>query len=315
MSAPVRKRKRSPAPEPAPKRVKTIKKPTKRAATIIAAPEPALTKEVHYDEPLDIRSDYAVSHNEAVGGVDIDSNLRPNTSIYSIRACDTITGPTENGKTLGETRLVGLELTEDALVHDWYEEMINDETHPPWLRGFSSPDLTNPILFGGTRRPKESFYAEMKCTSTPHTLRAPLIKNTCLSTRNTPLTRQTRPANLTSIIFMSSEPAPSRRVPPWQAQIESPADTQHATLFQGTRETSETFYIYFRRATSIQAKPASALLSVPALRTRKPPIPASTRALSSARLLVSKDKGRTVPGVATSALKTLARHAVSYVFD
>jgi hypothetical protein len=329
ITTPVHKRKRavdlSPTPEVAPKRVKITKKPTKRAATVIPALEAHLFENEDYGEPSATIGNREISQVKEADKMDIEYSLQPIANVPSDAVLDTVTGAATDERTIGETSMVDQELTEDVPVYAWYEDVINNETFPPWLRECPSPDTTTPILFSGTRKPKDTFQAELKCARRPHVSLAPSVKKKELTARNGASTqissiRQTTKNSrlssvLTPIIFASSESALSGSVPPWQTQTVAPVDTQDVTLFQGTRKTSELFYMNFRLTKSAQAKPASALLSVPAFRNKKPPLPASARASSSAPLLVSRDERGTVPSTATNTLKSFARHAFSFVFD
>lgn len=324
-TTPARKRKRvadlSPTPKAAPKRAKIAKKPAKRATTVIAALEALLVEREDYREPSATTGNHEVSQVEEADEMDIDCSLRQIASVPPDPALNTMAEATGDERTLGETSMVDQELTKNVPVGAWYEDIINNETFPPWLRECPSLDTTTPILFNGTRKPKDAFQAELKRARKPHATPAPSIKKRGFTARNSASMqmssiRQTArnsriSSTFTPIIFASSESALSGSVPPWQAQIDAPADIQDATLFQGTRKTSELFYTYFGLAKKAQAKPASALLSVPAFRNKKPPLPASARA----PLVVSRDERSTVPSVTANVLKSFARHAFSYVFD
>ena len=324
-TTPVRKRKRtvdlSPTPKAAPKRAKITKKPTKRAATVITALEALLVEREDYGEPSATTGNHEVSQVKETDEMDIDYSVQSIASVPSDPALNTVAEATGDERTLGETSMVDQELTENVPADAWYEDIIKNETFPPWLRECPSSDTTTPILFSGTRKPKDAFQAELKRARKPHATLAPPVKKRGFTARNSASTqmssiRQTARNSclssiLTSIIFASSDSALSGSVPPWQAQIDAPADIQDATLFQGTRKTSELFYTYFEVTKRAQAKPASALLSVPAFRNKKPPLPASARV----PLLVSRDERSTVPSVTANALKSFARHAFSFVFD
>jgi hypothetical protein len=268
----------SPTPEAVPKRAKITKKPTKRAATVIAALEALLVEREDYREPSAITCNHEVSQVEEANEMDIAYSLQPIASVSSDPALNTMAEATGDERALGESSMVDQELTENVPVDAWYEDIINNEIFPPWLREYSSSDTTTLILFDGTHKPKDAFQAELKRVRKPHATLAPPVKKRGFTSRNSASTqmssaRQTARNSrlssiLTPIIFASCEPALSGSVPPWQAQIDTPADIQDATLFQGTRKTSELFYTYFGVTKRAQAKPASALLSVPLSETK-----------------------------------------------
>jgi hypothetical protein len=330
--APVRRRKRvedlSPTSEPVSKRSMTTKNAPMRAPTTYVAPESLAASEC-YGAASNTASEYDQDQIAHGNDMDIASSLHANANVSLNPALEMVVRATDNETTLGGTGLVDQKLTEDEPADASYGDVINNETYPPWRRELPPSISKTPILFNGTRKPKDVYYAELKHATTQHRLPAPFVSKRCLTVQKrttkqmspTPkassvLNRKSHlPSDLAPIIFTSSESALCGPPPPWQAQLGTSANTQDATLFQGTRKTSEVFYTYFRLAKTAQTNPASALLSVPAFRTRKPPVPASARASSSTPLVVSRDECSTVPGVTANALKSFARHALSFVFD
>jgi hypothetical protein len=330
--APVRRRKRvenlSPTPEPVSKRSMTTKNAPMRAPTTYVAPASLGASEC-YGAASNIASEHDQDQIAHGNDMEIASSLHANANDSPNPALEVVVRAIDNETTLGGTGLVDRQLAEDEPADASYEAMINNKKIPPWRRQFPPSNSKTPLLFAGTRKPKDVFHAELKRVTTQHRLPAPFIRKRGLTVQKrttkqmspTPktfsvLSRKSHPpSDLAPMIFTSSKSALSGPPPPWQAQLDTTAKTQDATLFQGTRKTSEVFYTYFGLAKTAQTNPASALLSVPAFRTRKPPVPASARASSSTLLRVSRDESSTVPGVTANALKSFTRHALSFVFD
>jgi hypothetical protein len=331
--APVRSRRKrmadlSPIPEPISKRSKTTKITPMCALTTHVAPESVATSKCH-GATAKTASEHDGDQIADVDDMDIASSRHATADVSSNPALETVVEVTDINRTLSEAKLVDRKLNEDVPADAWYQGVINNETYPPWLRKFPSSNSKTPILFDGTRKSRDVFHAELKRATTQHRLPAPLVKKRGFtvrkrtSTQMSPtrqtfsvLTRKSRlPSDLTPMIFTSSESTLSGLPPPWQARLDTSADTQDVTPFQSTRKTSEVFYTYFGLAKTAQANPASALLSEPAFQTRKPTVPASARASSSTPLVVSTDESSKNQGVTTNALKSFVRHAVSFVFD